>query len=136
MRGRSRRGWSPVALCAIALAFAVAPEKYRLEFTEGSSLSAFPGSQAPLGPAIESEFLQPNVRYGADGTLAVAWNYEAGGKRFAEVAVRPPGSKAALTPQTLMEVATPGQGAFVEDVAVTADGTVIVLVDAAAEGLE
>jgi hypothetical protein len=72
----------------------VAANKFRLEFTEGSSLSAFPGGQAPLGPAIESEFLEPKVRYGADGTLAVAWRYEAGGKRFAEVAVRPPGSKA------------------------------------------
>jgi hypothetical protein len=114
----------------------VAANKFRLEFTEGSSLSAFPGGQAPLGPAIESEFLEPKVRYGADGTLAVAWRYEAGGKRFAEVAVRPPGSKAALTEQTLMEVPSSGAGAFVEDVAVTADGTVIVLVDAAAEGLE
>ncbi len=114
----------------------VAPEKYRLEFTEGSSLSAFPGAQAPLGPSIESEFLQPTVRYGADGTLAVAWTYEAGGKRFAKVAFRPPGSKAPLTEQTLAEAPTPGSGAFVEDVAVTADGTTIVLVDAAAEGLE
>ncbi len=113
-----------------------AVNKYRLEFTEGSSLSAFPGAQAPLGPSIESEFLQPRVRYGADGTLAVAWNYEAGGKRVADVAVRPPGSKAALTPQTLVEAPTPGAGAFVEDVAVTADGTTIVLVDAAAEGLK
>jgi hypothetical protein len=112
------------------------PGKYRLEFTEGASLGAFPGAQSPLGPAIESEFLEPNVRYGADGTLAVAWRYEAGGKRFAEVAVRPPGSKAALTPQTLMEVPVPGPGAFVEDVAVTADGTAIVLVDAGTEGLE
>ncbi len=113
-----------------------AVNKYRLEFTEGSSLGAFPGAQAPLGPAIESEYLQPKVRYGADGTLAVAWNYEAGGKRFAEVAVRPPGSKAALTPQTLVEVATSGEGAFVEDVAVTADGTAIVLVNTATEGLD
>lgn len=121
---------------AVACDVEEAANKFRLEFTEGSSLSAFPGAQAPLGPAIESEFLQPKVRYGADGTLAVAWSYEAGGKRFAEVAVRPPGSKAALTPQTLMEVPTPGQGAFVEDVAVTADGTAIVLVDAATEGLK
>jgi len=114
----------------------VAVNKYRLEFTEGSSLSAFPGAQAPLGPSTESEFLVPKVRYGGDGTLAVAWNYEAGGKRVAMVAFRSPGSKAPLTEQMLAEATTPGEGAFVEDVAVTADGTAIVLVDAAGEGLK
>lgn len=103
------------------------PGKYRVEFTEGASLADFPGSQSPLGPTVESEFLEPKMRIGADGTLAVAWDYEAGGKRFVEVAVRPAGSKAAPTPQTLIEVATPSPAGFFEDLAVTADGTVIVL---------
>lgn len=103
------------------------PGKYRVEFSEGASLAGFPGSQSPLGPMVESEFLEPKVRIGADGTLAVAWGYEAGGKRFVEVAVRPAGSKAAPTPQTLIEVATPSPAGFFEGLAVTADGTVIVL---------
>ncbi len=109
--------------------------KYRVMFTETASLSAFPGSATLLGSSLEFPFLAPEVRYGADGTLAIAWSYEAGGKRFVEVAVRPAGSKGALTPQTLIEAPTASAAGFFENLVVTSDGTVIVLASTS-EGLD
>jgi hypothetical protein len=109
--------------------------KYRVMFTETVSLGLFPGSETLLGSSLEFTFLEPKIRYGADGTLAIAWRYEAGGKRFVEVAVRPAGSKGGLTTQTLIEAPTPSEAGFFEDLAVTADGTVIVLATTS-EGLD
>jgi hypothetical protein len=114
----------------------VSPGKFRVVFTEVSSFAFFPGGAIPLGPVVEGEFLSPKVRRGADGTLAIGWDYEAGGKQFAEVAVRDAGSKVSPTVQNLIEVPTASGGeAHVEDIAVTATGTAIVLVATSTEGL-
>ena len=110
--------------------------KFRLVFSETPSIAVFPGGTVALGPNVENEFVSPKVRLGADGTLAIGWDYQGGGKQFAEVAVRDAGSKLAPTVQNLIEVPTAGGGeARVEDIAVTANGTTIVLVSTSTEGL-
>jgi hypothetical protein len=112
------------------------PGKFRVAFMEAPTFGAFPGGAIPLGPLVEGEFLAPIVRFGNDGTLAIGWDYEAGGKQFVEVAVRDAGSKAAPTVQNLIEVPTAGGGeAQVDGLAVTANGTAIVLVSTSTEGL-
>jgi hypothetical protein len=114
----------------------VSPGKFRVVLPEASSFAAFPGGAIPLGPVVESEFLAPKVRRGDDGTLAIGWDYQTGGEQFAEVAVRDAGSKVSPTVQNLIHLPTAGGGeARVEDIAVTANGTVIVLVSTSTEGL-
>jgi hypothetical protein len=110
--------------------------KFRVVYTEASSFAAFPGGAVPLGSLVEGESLSPKVRLGADGTLAIGWDYQAGGEQFAEVAVRDAGSKLAPTVQNLIHLPTASGGrASVEDLAVTANGTTIVLVSTSKEGL-
>jgi hypothetical protein len=113
-----------------------APGKFRMTFSESSSIALFPGATSVLGPLVESEFLQPITRYGADGTVAVAWDYQSATEEFADVAVRDAGSKAGPTAQTLFSAATgAGKEASVESMAVTANGTTIVIVGRGSEGL-
>lgn len=110
------------------------PGKFRVVFSETPSFAAFPGGTVALGPNVENEFVAPKARLGADGTLAIGWDYQAGGEQFAEVAVRDAGSKLAPTVQNLIHLPTAGGGrASVEDLAVTANGTTIVLVSTTTE---